>query len=41
MLTLNTFSEITTESYSIPESVSEYAQGIFVEVRRQEQETKG
>ncbi len=33
-LTLNTFSEITTPDYTIPENVVEYSQNIFVEVRR-------
>ena len=33
-LTLSTFSEKTLVDFSIPQSVSEYAQGIFVEQRK-------
>lgn len=39
VLTLNHHSEVTQNDYSIPQDVSEYAQNIFVEVRKQEAES--
>jgi hypothetical protein len=38
ILTLGYHSEITLSEFSIPENVSEYAQNIFVEMRKHEAE---
>jgi hypothetical protein len=38
-LALQTFSEVTLQDFAIPTAVSEYAQGVFVELRKQEHET--
>jgi hypothetical protein len=38
-LALQTFSEVTLQDFAIPPAVSEYAQGVFVELRKQEHET--
>lgn len=41
MLLLTTYSEKSLSDFHIPESVSEYAQGIFIQVRKGEHEASG
>ena len=41
VLMLNHHSDVTLADFNIPSEVSEYAQNIFIEVRRQEQEQNG
>jgi hypothetical protein len=38
---MNTFSEVTLQDFSIPESVSEYSQVVFIDQRKQEFEASG
>lgn len=40
-LILNTFSEQTLSDFAIPSSVSEHAQKVFIEVRKEEHDASG